>query len=107
MNLALNIYHLTPDELEHWDFVYKRIPAFVEMIDDSAAVWRDRFRPIFDTEEECREVFLKTCCEGDKTPCTQDAEMCNIPSLARYMCLCTEQRVAFLDANEDSNENLT
>lgn len=103
MNLALNIYHLTPDELEHWDFVYKRNPTFAEMINDSAAAWRDRLRSTFDTEEKCRWAFLQISCEGDKTPCTKNTEMRNFPSVARYMCLCTEQRVAVLDANEDSN----
>ncbi len=101
MNFAIDAYHLTPDKLERFDFVYERKPTFAAMIEDSAAAWRYRFRSIYKTEQECRWAFLQSVCSENK-PLFSPKEMREVPSVARYLCLCTERRVACLDANEDS-----
>jgi hypothetical protein len=99
MKLAIDVYDLGPDELDRWDFVYGHHHSFAEMIEDSAAAWRYRIRPNFNTEEECRWAFLQLSCQMDKTQCTLNLQMSDFPSVARYISMRAELQVASLDAS--------
>lgn len=109
MNRFLAAYSLTTDDLERFDAVYLRGPGLPEMIEDSAVFWRNDLRPIFETDEECRWAFLRHICVKDGSLLPLSSAMESMPSVARYICLRTEERVASLDAEGDENppdENL-
>lgn len=107
MNLAIDVYQLTRAELERWDFVYGRKCTFDEMIEDCAVRWRDHLRLVCESEEECRWAFLRESCPQHKTLFPQNSGMKNVPDVARYLSHRTEERVACMDAIEDSRENPT
>jgi hypothetical protein len=91
------IYCLSLDEIERFDVIYANNPLARAMIEDSATGWRESLRSMFETAEACRGAFLRNCTQFTAPDACKMEEF---PSVARYLCLRTEQRVAELDAEE-------
>jgi len=89
-NLASDIYHLSPDEIERWDFVYAtRLEA---MLEADVAIWRENLKKPHATTEACRWEYLTSCCPEYETS-TVGKDMEWFPSVIRYLCMRTEQAV--------------
>jgi hypothetical protein len=94
-NLLREVYCLSIDEIERFNVAYSNTPLASAMIEDGAIGWRESLRSTFETPEACRWAFLRNCTQFTAPDACRMEEL---PSVARYLCMRTEQRVAELDA---------
>lgn len=89
MNLASEVYQLSPDDLERYDYLYQETRNFHEMVKENAIAWK-KLRSACLTDADCRIQFLEIACNHQ---ISHPLQMVDIPEVARYLCLRTEEFV--------------
>ena len=95
-------YLLSPDDVERFNVTFAGNPSMSEMLEDSAATWRDKLRPAHHTMKACRWAFLCMIVVRAESEIPLHARMEDLPTLARYLCMRVEQRVEELDGTRNS-----
>ncbi len=88
------IYHLSLDDIERFDVTYANNPLARTMIEDSASVGARLALGI--RNNRCLSLGILAQLHTIHAP--DACKMEELPSVARYLCMRTEQRVAELDA---------
>lgn len=95
--MTSSAYLLSPDDVERFNATFEGNPALNEMLEDSAETWREKLRPVHETIEACRWAFLSSMVVRIGAAIPGESRMEDLPTLARYLCMRVEQRVAELD----------
>lgn len=105
LNLATDVYQLSPDEIERWDSLYEVRGGFDEIIQSNATQWLEELMPLHGTTEACRWDFLRTSFPQYDSEEFRPKDISEFPSVLRYLCMRTEEAANALNQKRSKGGN--